>query len=188
MVDEDAMWAALQEDDGRRLAFGSDVWWTESGVVQKPKPEPQGEKQGEGAPEPTVTTRPANPNGCRNARRGLRKKAGLRKRAQALRALNPRVVCPGGGGGAGGVPLQAPDAHPRQRRHVPTLRRRTTSPSLPRQTVPVKHERCLTDVFAQQGRGLPNVEPARAEALLTLMRSVVVEKRWPQGANLEMGY
>ena len=54
--------------------------------------------------------------------------------------------------------------------------------------MPVKHERCLTDVFAQQGRGLPNVEPARAEALLTLMRSVVVEKRWPQGANLEMGY
>ena len=44
------------------------------------------------------------------------------------------------------------------------------------------------NVFAQQGRGLPNVEPARAEALLTLMRSVVVEKRWPQGANLEMGY
>ena len=42
--------------------------------------------------------------------------------------------------------------------------------------------------FAQQGRGLPNVEPACAEALLTLMRSVVVEKRWPQGANLEMGY
>ena len=62
------------------------------------------------------------------------------------------------------------------------------TPSLPRQTLSVKPERCLTDVFAQQGRGLPNVEPARAEALLTLMRSVVVEKRWPQGANLEMGY
>ena len=96
VVDEDAMWAALQEDEGRRLAFGSDVWWTESGVVQKPKPEPkpepEGEKQGEGAPEPTVTTRPANPNGCRNARRGLRKKAGLRKRAQALSGVVVRVV------------------------------------------------------------------------------------------------
>ena len=78
MVDEDAMWAALQEDDGRRLAFGSDVWWTESGVVQKPKPEPEPEpegekKQGEGAPEPaaepTVTTTHSHPNGCRNARR-----------------------------------------------------------------------------------------------------------------------
>ena len=29
LIDEAAMWAALNEDGGRRLAFGSDVWWQE---------------------------------------------------------------------------------------------------------------------------------------------------------------
>ena len=58
VVDENAMWAALQEDEGRRLAFGSDVWWTESGVVQKPKPEPEPELEPEPEPEPEPAAEP----------------------------------------------------------------------------------------------------------------------------------
>ena len=38
------------------------------------------------------------------------------------------------------------------------------------------------------GRGLPRVEPARANALGELVRAIVTEKQWPSGANLEIGY
>ena len=47
VVDEDALWDALQGhcQDGpgaARLAFGADVWWSESGIVAKPTA-PKGE-------------------------------------------------------------------------------------------------------------------------------------------------
>ena len=38
------------------------------------------------------------------------------------------------------------------------------------------------------GRGLPGVEPARASALGALIKDIVTTRRWPMGANLEMGY
>eukprot|EP01050_Picozoa_sp_SAG11_P006451 SAG11_NODE_501_length_8895_cov_12.129832_2_plen_260_part_00 len=36
LVDEDALWAALQEDEGRRLAYGSDVWWRKTAAPAAP--------------------------------------------------------------------------------------------------------------------------------------------------------
>ena len=52
VIAEDAMWAALQEDGGTRLGFGSDVWWSESSPNKRGAPgnEPAGGADEEGVP------------------------------------------------------------------------------------------------------------------------------------------
>jgi phosphoglycerate dehydrogenase-like enzyme len=135
VVDEGAMWVALQRDFGTRLAFGSDVWWSESLPTKAVKP---------GTMDPPAPSRAADisPGG------GL------------------FGCCKGGGSDKpNGALVVFPSQHPmHQLDNV-----------------------VMTPHFGG-GHGLPNVEPARTAALVALVGKIVVTRRWPQGANVEIGY
>ena len=158
VVDEDAMWAALQQpvDGGgcSRVAYGSDVWWAE------------------GLPAAAVnrgatvqSTAPMSATPSPTAEEGVPQEAAPEARSGSA-----------SGSRAEPEPTAAVDV-------FDSIERKYGS------KYPM-HE--LDNVVMTPhyggGRGLPGVEPARANALGELIRTIVAEQQWPSGANLEMGY
>ena len=54
IVDEEALWHALQVDNGTRFAYGADVWWSEPGLNQgMPTSASTGESEANSLPRPS---------------------------------------------------------------------------------------------------------------------------------------
>jgi phosphoglycerate dehydrogenase-like enzyme len=158
VVDEDAMWAALQQpvDGGgcSRLAYGSDVWWAEGlpAAAVKRGATVQSNAPLSAAPSPV-------------AEEGVPQEAATEAQS---------------GSGSGSGPAPEPPAT----LDVFDSVERKYGSKYPMHEL----DNVVMTPHYGGGRGLPGVEPARANALGELIRTIVAEKQWPSGANLEMGY
>lgn len=164
VVDEDAMWAALQhraESVGcARLAYGADVWWAEGLPAAAVK---------RGATVQPNTVQPTLPRPTTEE--------GIPHKAETV-PKSPSASQ------AEADPEPEPEPEAQATTDVFDSLERKHGSKYPMHEL----DNVVMTPHYGGGRGLPGVEPARANALGELIATIVKQKRWPIGANLEMGY